>query len=755
MNAQSTPPAKRLTMTGRVVSLWRYPVSSLGGERCDTLDLTPAGVVGDRTHGLFDVETDRAIYPAKDTRWNGAPLIHARRVDDGLQISTDGTLWQPAGDPRTMQHVGAVLGLPVSLREYSARTPEGAVGPRYRIEPIHLISRQALATLQAALPETVVDERRFRPNIVVDLPEARAGIPEYQLMGQEFSIGGLRFRGTAPCVRCGFTSLRQTDLPEDPRVLRTLVKDFERNFGIYCEALEPARIAVGDPLSAALPVSAPSAGVVIVGAGQAGAMAARHLRQHGYQGPIRLLGEERHIPYERPPLSKSLFSRPTAVPVLTARDAEALQIDLDLQTRVAAIDREAHRVELADGSTLDYAHLILATGGLARRVPGLDRGHGRVHVLRSIEDAAALGQALTGARTVFVSGGGWIGMEIAAAARAAGCAVTLFARTERLAPRILPPAVSAHLERMHRDQGVTLRFGVAPQFQETADHVACRLGDERMQADVLVVAIGMVANDGLARRAGLDCRDGVLTDASGATADPRIHAIGDVSCQPLGRQTLRIESWQNANLQAERAALAILGRDPGQTPPLNFWSEQFGRRLQIFGLPDPQAELREASGGDRPFWDYGHFAIGIDCPERLAHFLRQNRASVPAPSQAPSPDQSNAPEILDAHVHAVPAVTLAEGAMQKVTVDGLGDVLFLRLDGRLHAVDDTCPHATASLAEGFVEDGRIVCPLHFAEFDLSDGTPHNAPAGCAHLACYAVEERDGRFLLRRRIRETA
>lgn len=745
MNQHNFSSATDLTLVGRVVSLWRYPVSSLSGEQLESLDLSPQGVTGDRTHGLFDVETDLAIYPAKDTRWNAAPLVHARWQNGDLQLSVDGTQWQGADDPTILDRIGTVLGRPVHLRAYGSETRHGAAAPRYKIEPIHLISRQGLATLQAVLPDTVLDECRFRPNIVVDLPDSPDGIPEYRLLGQEFSIGDLHLRGTDPCVRCGFTSLRQPSLPEDPRVLRTLVKEFQRNFGIYCEALSHGRIALGDAVSALLPpVEQPA--VVIVGAGQAGAMAGRHLRQHGFMGPIRLVGEERHIPYERPPLSKSLFAAPAPIPVLAPAEAAALDIDLHLQTAAVAIDRERRAVELADGTILPYGHLILATGGLARRAPGLDRGFGRVHVLRTLDDAQALGRTLTGARRVFVHGGGWIGMELAAVARQAGCAVTLFARADRLAPRVLPPEVSRHLADLHRDHGVDLRLGTDPQFRETADHVLCRVNGEEMTADLLVVAIGMVANDGLARRAGLACRDGVLTDACGATSDSRIFAIGDVSRQPCGDGAMRIESWQNANLQAERAALTILGREADLGQPLSFWSEQFGHRLQIAGLPDPAAPLREMSGvSEKPLWDYGSFAIGIDCPDRISRFLRGRRAPASVASAVSAPEVA-----ADAPAYAAPRVTLEEGAMQRIEVEGLGPILLIRLDDRLHAVDDTCPHATASLAEGFVEDRRIVCPLHFAEFDLSDGTPHNAPAGCPHLTCYAVEEAVDGILLRRR-----
>ncbi len=196
-------------------------------------------------------------------------------------------------------------------------------------------------------------------------------------------------------------------------------------------------------------------------------------------------------------------------------------------------------------------------------------------------------------RRVAVYGGGWIGMEIASVARQNGAEVTLFARSRTLAPRMLPPAVAQVIESLHRDAGVVLHLGIEPRFRETAHGVTCAFGAETLTVDHLIVAIGMVANDGLARRAGLACDGGIRVDDNGATDRAGIYAVGDVA-QP---KTGRIESWHNANVQAERVARRILQRPEPPAEPPRFWSDQFGKRIQIIGRPDPKAVLVRRSPG--------------------------------------------------------------------------------------------------------------------------------------------------------------
>lgn len=721
-----------MVIRGQLAEIWRYPVSSLGGERLDRAEIGPRGLLGDRIFGFFDSESGAHIYPARDARWNAAPLIVARMAEDGPELSVNGTDWTPADAPEMQAQVAQMFGRPASLRAYDAGNR-----PRYNVAPLHLLSVQAMEALRRMIPDSAIDAQRFRPNLLVDLPDLPGDVPEYALLGQEFSVGGLRLRGTVPCGRCGFTSLQVgAGLPEDPAVLRTLVRRFGRNFGIYCDVIDAGSLHVDALLHAR--VSAPDAGpVLIVGGGQAGVMAARALRKHGYAGAIRIFAAERHLPYERPPLSKHICDPGAVVPpLLDAHDAAAARIALDLATPVEAIDLNARQIETADGSIVPFGTLLLATGGRARRVPALRRGHGRVHELRSRDDAERLSRALAPGTRLFILGGGWIGMEIAAAARMAGSEVSLFVRGTTLAPHILPPVVSDALAALHHAHGVALHFGVEPEFEETETGINCTIRGMRLTGDHLLVAIGMVPNDGLARRAGLACDGGIVTDDTGATAYPGVFAIGDVARPPGGR----IETWQNANLQAERAACRILGQPAPPTEPHHFWSEQFGHRLQIVGQPDPQASLIAQDG---QFWDFGSFAVGIDTPEAIHRAARKLSVCTTA---APRPSAAVAPVARQEYL-LCPATDLIEGALLRIVHPARGPLCATRQDGRIYVTDDRCPHAVASLSEGFVEGGRLICPLHFAEFDLQDGRPHHAPEGCGPLMVHPASERDGQVFV--------
>lgn len=736
------------TLEGTVVALWRYPVSSLAGECLPGSRLTREGLERDRAFGLFDPETGDIVFPSISKRDNVAPAASARfDAAGGLELSVDGQRWASSDDPELLRDLALHFGRKVLPWRYGTELAGRTATPRYERGPIHLMSQQALDALQALLPDSRIDLRRFRPNILVDLPDAGVPVPEYGLIGQEFSIGDLRLRGVRPRDRCSFVTLAQQRFPEDRAVLRMLISRFEKNFGILCDVLDEGEIAVGAALAAEVeePVIAP---IVIVGAGQAGAMTARALREMGATAPIDLFGDERHAPYERPPLSKAEFARGApnpgaSSPVLSAREAQDLGVALHLGTRVTRIDRARRAVETDDGARHPYARLVLATGGSARRVPRLGRGHGRVHAVRTLEDAERLHRSLATSRSVFVLGGGWLGLEVAATARGLGRDVTLFARQPRLCARVLPVVVSDFLTGLHAEHGVTLRLGREPEFAEYDDRVDVVVDGRRESADMLVVAIGMVANDALAAAAGLACADGVLTDPDGATDDADVFAVGDVARQRLPDRPdgVRFESWHNANDQARRAAGRLLARDPEPVPPPRFWSHQYEAMLQVTGMPDPGAVPSLAEGGPNPYWEFEGFAIGVNQPKRLRAFAARL-------AQA-----SAEPIVTAAPVAAIPAATeklmrvrfgsadaVREGEILRVETAEAGGVAVVRREGRLFAVHDTCPHANASLSQGFLEGDRIVCPLHFAEFDLRNGEAHNAPPGCAAVACFPVEQ---------------
>ncbi|HEY8613753.1 MAG TPA: MOSC domain-containing protein [Roseomonas sp.] len=228
---------------GRVVALWRYAVSSMAGEQLERARVDASGIVGDRTHGVFHAETGAIAYPGRDRRWSALPQAHSRLGrDGGLEVSLDGASWFDPGEPRHAARLSTGVGFPAAIRAYSEDGPQ----PRYRRAPIHLLTTAALRSLQALLPGHAIDERRFRPNILVETLEGVEGIPEYGLRGRSFRLGQVTLRGTIPCARCAFTTLAQDGLPEDREIYRTLLHHFGRDFGLYCEVEEAGSLQHGD-----------------------------------------------------------------------------------------------------------------------------------------------------------------------------------------------------------------------------------------------------------------------------------------------------------------------------------------------------------------------------------------------------------------------------------------------------------------------------------------------------------------------------
>jgi len=334
------------------------------------------------------------------------------------------------------------------------------------------------------------------------------------------------------------------------------------------------------------------AAFVILGAGQAGGWAAKTLRDQGHAGPVVLVGDETHPPHERPPLSKAVLlgqAAPETTHLWPAEKLAALGLDQRRGVAAAALDRAARRVSLSDGTQLGYGKLLIATGARPRRpaVAGADLPG--IHVLRSIGDSLALHAALKGAQAVAVVGGGWIGLEVAAAARTLGRTVTVIEAADRLCQRTLPADMAAHLRAVHEGRGAAIRLGAPVAGFIGTDRVAgVRLADgETVAADLVVIGIGIEPNDALARAAGLRCDGGILVDACGRTADPDVFAAGDVARAPVpgGEGLVRLESWANAQNQGIAAAKAMLGiTAPWQEIPW-FWSDQYDLNIQLLGLP--------------------------------------------------------------------------------------------------------------------------------------------------------------------------
>ena len=332
-----------------------------------------------------------------------------------------------------------------------------------------------------------------------------------------------------------------------------------------------------------------NARVVIVGAGQAGGRTAQALRRLGHTGLITLVGEESLPPYERPPLSKDvLLGRADSSSLLLMANDSWRELDVELRcsNRVKQIDRDAHRVILADDSELRFDVLVLATGARPRAYPGTVEAGTELLYLRTIDDALRLAPRLMQGQHVAIIGAGFIGLEVASTARALGADVTLVEAAPRLLARLLPAAFALEQLAVHRAHGVEVLL------DRSVERIApgrIYLTDGRVvQADTIVIGIGARANDELAASAGLATHDGVFVDAAGRSSDLGIYAVGDAARYRDAATGIehRLESWRNAEDSAQAVAALILGRPAARVPVPWFWTDQYGRNIQIAGRPD-------------------------------------------------------------------------------------------------------------------------------------------------------------------------
>jgi 3-phenylpropionate/trans-cinnamate dioxygenase ferredoxin reductase component len=338
--------------------------------------------------------------------------------------------------------------------------------------------------------------------------------------------------------------------------------------------------------------------LVIVGASLAGLRAGQAARAAGFDGQLVMVGDERHLPYTRPPLSKELLAGEHSV------DRVSLPVDkLDAEWRLgvpaARLDRGRRRVVLADGEELAYDRLIVATGSRARSWPGAGAGLEAVHVLRDLDDALALRAAFEEQPRVAIVGAGFIGCEVAQTARKAGLDVTLI---DVAATPMLPlgPELGAWCAELHRDHGVDLRLGsgVAGLLGHGRVEAVELTGGERVPADVVVIGLGAVPNTEWLADSGLAPDPGIACDATlTAAADPDILGAGDIVSWPhplAGGEAIRIEHWTVAAEQGQLAGRNVLAppveRKPYDAPPY-FWSDQYDVKIQAVGLPGRAAHL--------------------------------------------------------------------------------------------------------------------------------------------------------------------
>lgn len=333
-------------------------------------------------------------------------------------------------------------------------------------------------------------------------------------------------------------------------------------------------------------------GLVVVGASYAGIQAALSARDSGYAERITVVADDHLLPYQRPPLSKDFLLDKVTQDNLVLRDDaffKLKQIDLILDTRVHAIDRHARRLSINGNTTLDFDKLFIGTGSHARRltIPGSNLDG--VCYLRSIRDALDLKERLRNAAEIVVVGGGFIGLEVAASASKLGKKVTVIENASRLLERAVSPVVSQFLRDLHIRHGVDVRLNESVTGIEEHNgraSVVTTQGGARLRADLVLVGIGGVPNDQLARDAQLNCTDGIVVDDHGVTGDPDIYAAGDCAnhYNAHAQGWLRLESVQNAQDQAKAAGLAIAGKTGPYDSVPRFWSDQYDAKLQIVGL---------------------------------------------------------------------------------------------------------------------------------------------------------------------------
>jgi 3-phenylpropionate/trans-cinnamate dioxygenase ferredoxin reductase component len=369
------------------------------------------------------------------------------------------------------------------------------------------------------------------------------------------------------------------------------------------------------------------AAYVIVGASLAGAKAAETLREEGFDGPLALIGEERERPYERPPLSKDyLLGKAEREMIYVHPQPWYAEHDVDLRlgTAVTAIDPAAHEVTLADGSRVGYAKLLLATGSSLRRLrlPGAEADG--VLYLRRVGDSDAIKAAFKTAARVAVIGGGWIGLETAAAARAAGAAVTILERGELPLLRVLGREAAQVFADLHRDHGVDLRTGaqVAEITGSGGRADGVRLADgSRVAADAVIVGVGITPNSQLAEAAGLKASNGIVTDARLRSSDLDIYAAGDVAnaYHPGLSRHIRVEHWYNALHQPQIAARAMLGQDAVYDRVPYFYTDQYDLGMEYAGHAEPGGYDQVVFRGDVQrrefiaFWlDSGRVLAGMN-----------------------------------------------------------------------------------------------------------------------------------------------
>ncbi|GJH06776.1 NAD(P)/FAD-dependent oxidoreductase [Paraburkholderia terrae] len=358
-----------------------------------------------------------------------------------------------------------------------------------------------------------------------------------------------------------------------------------------------------------------AASYVIIGAGQAGRRAAETIKDLRPHADVLIIGDENFLPYDRPPLSKQVLFDEAEEKVAFIRSREfykSVGIRLLLGRSAVTVDRAAHCVHLSDGSVVAFNKLLLATGSRARRLNCPIGNGAQVHYLRSLADARALRREMNNGRRIAILGGGFIGLEVAAAARSLNCEVTVIEPQERLLKRSLPAVVGSSIQRLHVSKGVRFLLGRTPLAVTTSAHHrgVVELDSGEVAADIVIAGVGSQPNTELAESAGLEVENGIVIDSCCRTADMDIFAAGDVTAHfsKFHGRRVRVEAWQVAEYQSVTAAKNMLGEEGeyDETPWL--WSDQYDWNVQALGSFDMPGEIH--SRGDSAtncfsVWNFG------------------------------------------------------------------------------------------------------------------------------------------------------
>lgn len=377
---------------------------------------------------------------------------------------------------------------------------------------------------------------------------------------------------------------------------------------------------------------------IIIGASHSAAQACVSLRQGGWDGSITVIGDEPDLPYHRPPLSKGFLSGNKALDDILIRPAQAYEsaeIEMKLGVRVGAIDREGKTILTDDGETLSYDKLILTTGARIRRLPVSGEDLPGVFYLRDTNDVRAIKTAIAGGKRAVIIGGGYIGLETAASLRKQGMDVTILEAMPRILQRVTAPELSNFYRRVHTEEGVVIMEGVmAAEITQENDklsvHTSC---DKHLDADMVVIGIGVIPNVELAEAAGLEIGNGIVVDEYGRTSDPDIYAAGDVTWHfnPIYDRHVRLESVPNATEQAKTVALHINGTlKPYNSLPW-FWSDQFDLKLQIAGLSEGYDDIIirgdiETGRSFAAFYFQGDRLLAVDAVNSPREFMMSRMA---------------------------------------------------------------------------------------------------------------------------------